>query len=418
MALVYRAGGWSGLMILTAAAAGVAAAIVAFHVRRYLRVDLALLLIMLALACGAGSLLARPHLIALPLLALWTVALAGARARGEAPSFALLPMMIVWANLHGGFLAGVVLAAALGLEAALDPTCNRREQAGKWALFLLAAILAALITPHGIDGLLFPFRMLAMRNLNQIHEWMPADMGHVTGLPIAVLLTIYLGLTCGVALPKFRVALLTGLLFAAMQHGRNVQVFAVEVPLLMAGCLGRVAVPVWPAKLLRIEYIAGGVMLLAALVSLSVRAAVPLSRVDAGYYAPAALEHVPAGLRVRPVLNEYGFGGLLIFSGIRPFIDGRSDVYGDAGMADYLNIVSARDNALDAALCRYDIAWTIFSPNTVVPALMDRTPGWHRLYGDAAAVVHVRDSDVRLPGCPDRPVLTACSSPSRRRDPG
>jgi hypothetical protein len=42
------------------------------------------------------------------------------------------------------------------------------------------------------------------------------------------------------------------------------------------------------------------------------------------------------------VLNTYGFGGYLIFSGVRPFIDGRSDMYGDAFFMRYADIYLAR----------------------------------------------------------------------------
>jgi hypothetical protein len=35
-----------------------------------------------------------------------------------------------------------------------------------------------------------------------------------------------------------------------------------------------------------------------------------------------------------------------------------------------------------------------------VPALMDRTPGWHRLYSDKVAVIHVRDQDPGNLPCP------------------
>ena len=103
LALAYRWAGWTGVMILTAAAAGCTIGCVAFYVRRRGRLDIAVMLVLLAISCGGPSLLSRPHLIALPLVALWTIGLVSARARGVAPSFVLLPVMTVWANLHGGF---------------------------------------------------------------------------------------------------------------------------------------------------------------------------------------------------------------------------------------------------------------------------------------------------------------------------
>ena len=66
-------------------------------------------------------------------------------------------------------------------------------------------------------------------------------------------------------------------------------------------------------------------------------------------------------------------------------------MYGDAFLGLYARIVDGDANALEATLKRYDVAWTIFAPRERVVALMDREPGWRRLYADSFAVVHVRD---------------------------
>jgi hypothetical protein len=76
---------------------------------------------------------------------------------------------------------------------------------------------------------------------------------------------------------------------------------------------------------------------------------------------------------------------------VKPFIDGRADLYGDEFMGTYLSIIHGKGDVLDDVLCRYGIAWTMFGPESVVPALMDRTPGWRRLYSDTGAVIHVRE---------------------------
>ena len=396
LALAYRAAGWNGLMVLTAAAAGGTIGIVALYVRRHMRIDIAVMLVLLAAACGEPSLLARPHLIALPVLTLWTMALVSARARGAAPSLLLLPLMTIWANLHGGFLVGLVLAGALAVEAVFDPACRPGDSIRSWGIFILGAVVAAVITPHGIDGLLFPFRLMSMKNLYSIQEWRPIDLSHLTGMTGSILVALYLGLTGMVRLPRFRVLLVTGLVFVTLQHVRNAQVFGVMAPLLIANGLG----PTRPA--MTPEWVLGGLAGLVAVISLFIRIGFPLQRIDEGSYATAALASVPEELRGKPVLNEYGFGGLMIFSGIKPFIDGRADLYGDKGMETYLSIVRAKGDVLDDVLCRYHIAWTMFGPDTVVPALMDRTPGWHRLYSDKLAVIHVRDADASNAPCRDR----------------
>src|SRR5207237_503378 len=57
--------------------------------------------------------LARPHVLALPLLVLWAGLLLVARDAERPPPFMALPVMVLWANLHGSFLFGLALAAFL-----------------------------------------------------------------------------------------------------------------------------------------------------------------------------------------------------------------------------------------------------------------------------------------------------------------
>ena len=61
-----------------------------------------------ALVLSAPHFLARPHVLVLPVMLAWTYGLMSASERGEAPSFWLLPLIALWANLHGGFIFGRV----------------------------------------------------------------------------------------------------------------------------------------------------------------------------------------------------------------------------------------------------------------------------------------------------------------------
>ena len=91
------------------------------------------------------------------------------------------------------------------------------------------------------------------------------------------------------------------------------------------------------------------------------------------------------------MLNQYDFGGYLIWSHVRPFIDARADMYGDAMLSLYGKLVAGDPATVESALTRYAVAWTIFAPDAGIVATLDRAPGWRRLYADAYAVVHVRD---------------------------
>src|ERR1700733_3039024 len=99
MAVAYRVGGIVGGMVLAATAPGLTAAILMHYLRRFLPGIYAVVGVVVALANAAPSLLARPHLLAWPCLALWCGCLVTARTNRVAPSFWLLPVMLVWVNL-------------------------------------------------------------------------------------------------------------------------------------------------------------------------------------------------------------------------------------------------------------------------------------------------------------------------------
>jgi hypothetical protein len=119
--------------------------------------------------------------------------------------------------------------------------------------------------------------------------------------------------------------------------------------------------------------------------------ALPVSRGDDAVSPVSALAHVPRFVRETPVVNDYRFGGYLIWNGVKPFIDSRADLYGDIFLRNYADIISPDKDALAAILAFHHARWTIFSTQAPVVKLLDATPGWHRFYSDKLAVVHVHD---------------------------
>jgi hypothetical protein len=92
-----------------------------------------------------------------------------------------------------------------------------------------------------------------------------------------------------------------------------------------------------------------------------------------------------------PILNDYDFGGYLDFVGIPPFIDGRSELYGQAFILRHDRALSLQ-NLPDflRLLDDYGIRTTFLAPTTPAVALLDRLPDWRRAYADETAVVHTR----------------------------
>jgi len=325
-------------------------------------------------------------------LALWCDGLLRARERAEPPSLALLALMALWANLHGGFAFGLALIAPFALEALLSAAPEARLTTIRdWGLFAVANVAAAALTPFGVDGLVFPVRLLGLAHLSEIGEWRPENFAHPGPMELALLALVAFALLRPTRLPWLRVALLVGLIHMALQHGRHQTLLAILAPMLLAPAVRPALGEKAPRRLTPAS---SAMVLAAAAVALALagaRLAVPIVRHDSASSPIAALAAVPPGLRGEPVLNGYGFGGYLIGAGVRPFIDGRADLYGDAFLDLYGRIAAGDRSALDDALTRWGVAWTIFPPSEPIVAVIDREPGWRRLYADKFAVVQVRE---------------------------
>ena len=385
-AMAFRGAGWAGVHALFGAAAGLTAFVVARFMRRRIDWAPALMATVLGLACVTGSLLARPHMLALPLLALWTAALVEAREENRAPVWWILPVIPLWANLHGSFAFGLALAMALGAEAVIESPARRRVALG-WSAFVAAAALSAMLTPDGWHGLLFPFHLTAMQGLAHIGEWQASDFAHPSPLEYALLGTLFALALGKVRVRLVRLLILLGLVHLALSHARHQMLLGVAGTLLLAPALA----VAWPAKNERVPPLPAIAAALLLMLGFGARLTIPAPRGPDAISPQAVLAHVPGTVRQLPVLNDYAFGGYLIWKGVKPFIDSRADLYGDGFLSNYAAITEPDKDALASSLAYYHVRWTIFRAGAPVVKLLDAMPGWHRIYGDNVAVVHVRN---------------------------
>jgi hypothetical protein len=391
MAAAYLAAAWRGVMLLTGLAAGAIAALGARYLLRWCSPLTTFATLAIGLGCVAPGMLARPHFLVLPLAALWTILLLDAREANRAPSAWLALLMGLWANLHSSFIVGFALLLGFGLEALLDIRSWRRPALLGWIGVIGLCAVAMLATPHGVEGLAFPIRVLNMKTLPSITEWRGPDFLRLEPVEIALLVGLFALFWRGAKLSAVRALILLGLVHMSLQHVRQEVLLGVLAPLIVAEPLGRalgaersVSVP-W-----RLPRPQGAIAAALAAVVLAARLTVPEVRIDGPTAPVSALKQVPPALRAQPVLNAYNFGGYLIFEGVRPYIDGRADMYGDAFVANDDAIQRGDAAALAAALKRYPIRWAILAAGQPVIGALAATPGWKQAYADDFAVVLVK----------------------------
>jgi len=389
----YALAGWTGPVVLAASAIALAFALFARALSRHLRDSTTLVFVVAAFLLALPHLLARPHVLAFPILVAWVAGLMNAADRNEAPPPALALLMALWANLHGGFVFGLVLIAPVALDAVVGAAAPvRRALALRWAVFAGLAAIASCCTPYGWNAVLASQKILSLGSaLPLIVEWKAIDFQGLGPFEICLLLAIGLALYHGIRLPPLRIVLLLGLVHMALAQARAAEILALAGPLVIAAPLGR------QIGVQRAGLVAGGFRG-------SMIAAVMLALAAATIASPRLLNFAP-NMRGTPVaavtelkklglarvLNDYDFGGYLISAGVAPFIDGRTELYGEKFFVGH-NAASGlmEPDNLFRLLKDYDIEATLLRTQSAATKLLDHVDGWQKVYSDDIATIHLR----------------------------
>lgn len=336
----------------------------------------------------------RPQVLSWLLLGVLVSLLMGLSAARPRWSLALVPLFVVWANLHGLYVVGLGIVAVYAILTLLGatPMSNAR---GWMAGSAVAAVLGSMLTPAGPAGILYPLRYLEPSDwgLANIQEWQSPDFHDPANLGLMVLLVCLVGFAAR-ARPAWLVAIATGGLVLALLSVRNGPVAAVlALPVIGLGL--DAVLPVRArgrsvaARPRRIMEVAVAVVLIVAAAALLLPRAADWSVALRRSLPVAGADELA---RVDPdahVLAEYGWGGYLIGrlwdGGARVFVDGRNDMYPDAVLRDYSTLRSAGDGWTQIADA-YGVNAILMPPGVPLVAAATAS-GWCETYRDDLQVL-------------------------------
>ena len=393
LASSYGLAGWTGPVVLAAASIAATFAYLGWILCRRIPAPYAIVVTLAALVLSTPHFLARPHVLAMPVMLAWAYGLLSASERGAAPSYWLLPLIALWANLHGGFIFGLVLVGAFAVDALWNTDVARRKRLLLgWALFGLGAVMACCVTPYGWGSLLASRRILDLGEvLHLIAEWRPADFTSPGAFEVSILVLMAAVLYCGVKLTPPRIALVLGLLHMALSHARNLEIFALLLPLVaLAPVASQFALQ--PAQVAKIT----APRVFAAMLALAFGAST-WALATKSAFAPPAVQSPAAAVEAlqarhpKRVLNDLPLGGYMIWRKIPVFIDGRAELYGEAFETSYFRALQLQDvNGFLDILNTWEIDAVLLTPSTPAVGLLDNVAGWQRVYSDRHAVLHIR----------------------------
>jgi hypothetical protein len=400
-AAAHALGGWPAVLMLTAGSVAFSLAILTRFLLRELAPIPVLVLTTAAFVLMSPHILARPHVLALPLMVIWVAALVRAVDDGDEPPFGLLPLITVWANLHGSFTLAIAIIFPIAVEALWRaPATGRKTVARQWLLFGALALIAGCITPYGPQLIEVTYRTIALgQALLIITEWRPQDFSRLGAFEIIMLAGIGFALYRRIVLSPLRILMLLGLLHLALSQSRHADVLGLLAPLFLARPLAHEFGAGFAADAQPVDGRLRSVATVAAVLAIAsaIAGMRPLAP-DPRITPAAAIAATELG-RSGPILNDYDFGGYLDYIGIAPFIDGRTELYGSAFTLRYHRATTLQDLPDFLRLLQeYKIQATLLAPETPAVALLDRLPDWQRIYSDEIAVVHVRRGGAQVSG--------------------
>jgi len=402
--MAYSAGGWNGVAALVAIVVGMVAALIYWTLSDSLRPSLAASIALVCLLVTSSAITARPHLLTLPLLVIWTAELFKSSQKGAPPNYLLLGVILAWANLHAAFTMGFVIAFFAFLDFVETTRLTRKRATLAWLGFLALCPLVTLIHPYSYQAML---ATLAVFRTNvgalPIGEWRPFDAQQQVVHTGVLLLLLFAALTSGFRLGLARSLLIVLLTYLFMTHVRYgfflypamvllvAPVVATQFPKLSAAYWRNQPLDPLEQRMSAAFGPAAAVISALTVALVGLQATILPTEPAPEVAASGAIDYVQSHGVAGHVLNHYNFGGPLIFHDIPTFVDGRTDQLFLDSFGKEMQDGRTDQAILARTLEKYDIRWTILPPDDPRLKMLQGMPGWKQVFVDKFAVVYQRE---------------------------
>jgi len=354
----------------------------------------------------------RPRVFSLLLASVYLAVLTRyARGREGARVWWLVPLMVLWVNLHGGFFIGLGLIGLVILGIPLDALASGEKLRPLWprlrtlGFLFIACALAGLLNPYGLG--MYAEALSIMRSpvyQEVVVDWLSPDFHQTDLLPLLLLMLLTIA---AMALSPRRVRpsellLFIATLYSTLKTQRNLAIFAlVAVPIFAKYFQNWLESSPFRRPFMRTDPRAASwkttTFSLALLLGLLPFAA----KLRATVYAEPTQEKMTVPVKAVAYLKEKGitgttftnpniWGGYLIWaSPANPvYIDGRG-LFREEFVKEYVKIITGTAD-WRGPFERYNVAIVLIKPQSLLARQLAQSADWEEIYADEMSVVFRR----------------------------
>ena len=308
---------------------------------------------------------------------------------------------ILWANLHGGFILGLILIASAFINAVLS---SNKRGAFLFGISLVFSTLASLINPYGIKIFLEDIRHMQVPMGTLIAEWVAPSFFYKLIIVISSLIILFQIWKIKSKKIYFWTFLVTGLSYITLLANRNLPFYAMVTL--------QAAYEVFHKRLLIFENnltikTLTNILLLSG-IGITALVNIPKTLTAANnpeYICRNGILPTPckavefikkSEIPGKNVFSSYEWGGFLAWKlpEYKFFVDGRTPAWptpdGKSPYTVYLEIIQAQ-KGYQESLDKYGTDWMLVPANTFLDLeLQTNQTVWKEIYRDEISVVYVK----------------------------
>ena len=373
-------------------------------------------IVFFAALCTSFHWLARPHVFSMLILILWYMILDLYEYRNINKLFYLPVLMLLWVNLHGGYIIGYVLIFIYifsnfinGYFFSNEDKTKISQKAKKLLFICFICFGVSLLNPFGYKIFLFPFKLVTDSFItSHVMEFLPTNFQDNQPFNYFFFFSIFV-----ILFSKMKPDLTESILFfsfsyLALYSVRYTALFAIIIAPIL---LKRIDLFFKYSEIKMFRKIKHSgenisvvekrnrgllwpIILVVLLFYLGINGTIKYD-FDLKRHAIEATEFILKEKIPGNMFNDDEFGDYLIYAAYplyKVFFDGRSDMYGERHMKKYLSVLRL-ENDWQNIIEEYQIGWIFYKADSLLSRYLNERNDWKLIYADGIAHIYVKNID-------------------------